>query len=109
MRYYEEYAKEPDVQMALFGEGEDDLKEAEAWMKAHPLGWQYIISHAIADANKSDAKLSMRDYVCLLRVVEHVPCRNAITPALARIAERDHAILRGRFTKSRAKVDGFVS
>lgn len=109
MRIYEKYAKEPSDQLQLFGEGEVDLQAAEEWIAAHPKAWAYIIGLAKSDAFRTSAKLSMRDYVSMMRRSENVSCANALTPAFSRIAERDFPMLRGRFTKSRAKVDGFIA
>lgn len=108
MRIYEQFAKEPSNQLSLFGEGEEDLKAAEDWIRENQDAWYFITREAIADAHRSSKKLSMRDYVAMLRVQKHIKCSNNITPALSRIAERDFPILKGRFTKSRSRVDGFV-
>jgi hypothetical protein len=87
--------------------GERDVEDARAWIKANPTAWMALVDMASQFA-ESGGYVSMRDLAGWLRIAYHVSIRNALTPALARIMEREHPHLAGAFKKSRAKSDGCV-
>lgn len=106
VRQYERFSSEPDNQLRLPIAGlDDDTVAAEKWIAEHPQEWRYILRCASRDANFG--KVSMRSCVEAMRREFRTGCPNALTPAMSRIAERDVKSLKGVFTKSRSRADGF--
>lgn len=109
--------KPADMQLILDGmdeRGESDVKEAIAWIQEHPETWRSLMSKAVSSTRlqrmrgNNSPRMSMR-YLSEISRWEHgVGIKNALTPALARIAEVQEPELKDCFSKHRSRSDGHV-
>ena len=97
----------------LFGndKGIQDVADARQWIADNPTAYMALVDMAdtFAEANGYQKNsVSMRGLVGWLRMAHHVSVKNAITPALARIIEKEFPHLDGIFRKTNANADDAV-
>lgn len=111
MGYDEQFNPEPrsmQAQIAGLGlDGERDVQEAEEWIAANQYAYKFMVRQAHRLHDKG-GRVSARYLVHMVRNELHVSVKNGLSPAFARIMERDYPELRGAFSTHKSKSDGYV-
>lgn len=110
MGHDERYNPEPrSTQGQLSGlglKGENDAREAQAWIVANMGAWDFMVRNARRLQRKG--YVSANYLVNMVRNEMHVSIKNGYAPALARIMEAEYPELKGAFRMHRSQSDGFV-
>ena len=87
-------------------DGEAEVEEAKAWIAENEYAWNFMVRNA--RRLKRKGYVSANYLVNMVRNELHVSVKNGLSPAFARIMERDYPELRGAFSTHKSKSDGYV-